>query len=142
LPDTTTSSVCKKIMGLREQGGVMALGRVLTLVVVTNSGLEEEAVEAANEPSREHPSRIIVLPNEPDPQAAALDQASSTSVLAAEIEGAPDSPNPLLMAAWLNIALDVPVAIVPGTAGTGLRRVRLTLPDGTIELLRPGALRR
>ncbi len=48
-------------MSLREQGGVIALGRVLTLVVVTKSGQEEEAIEAANEASREHPCRIIVL---------------------------------------------------------------------------------
>ena len=61
LPDTTTSKVSKKIMALREQGGVIALGRVLTLVVVTRSGLEEEAIAAANEASREHPCRIIVL---------------------------------------------------------------------------------
>ena len=61
LPDTTTSKISKKIMALREQGGVIALGRVLTLVVLTRSGLEEEAIEAANEASREHPCRIIVL---------------------------------------------------------------------------------
>ena len=73
-----------------------------------------------------------------DQLAAALDQTSSTSVLAAKVEGAPDSPSPRLMAAWLNTALDVPVTIVPGTPGTGLRRVRLTLPDGDIQLFRPG----
>src|SRR3990170_5456431 len=61
LPNTTTSKISKKIMALREQGGVIALGRVLILVVVTKSGLEEEAIEAANEASREHPCRIIVL---------------------------------------------------------------------------------
>ena len=61
LPDTTTSKISKKIMSLREQGGVIALGRVLTLVVVTKSGQEEEAIEAGNEASREHPCRIIVL---------------------------------------------------------------------------------
>ncbi|WP_427136079.1 glucose-6-phosphate dehydrogenase assembly protein OpcA [Pseudarthrobacter sp. S9] len=61
LPDTTTSKISKKIMALREAGGVIALGRVLTLVVVTKSGLEEEAIDAANEASREHPCRIIVL---------------------------------------------------------------------------------
>ncbi len=61
LPDTTTSKVAKSIVKLREQGGVTALGRVLTLVVVTECGLEEEAIEAANDASREHPCRIIVL---------------------------------------------------------------------------------
>ena len=61
LPNTTTSAVAKKVQSLRAQGGVIALGRVLTLVVITKSGLEEEAIEAANEASREHPCRIIVL---------------------------------------------------------------------------------
>lgn len=61
LPETTTSKITKRIVKMREQGGVTALGRVLTLVVVTTAGLEEEAIEAANDASREHPCRIIVL---------------------------------------------------------------------------------
>lgn len=61
LPNTTTSKISKKLMQLREQGGVIALGRVLTLVVMTSEGTEEEAIEAANKASREHPCRIIVL---------------------------------------------------------------------------------
>lgn len=40
---------------------VRAFARVLTLVVVTKAGLEEEAIEAANDASAEHPCRIIVL---------------------------------------------------------------------------------
>lgn len=61
LPDTTTSKITKRIVKLREQGGVVTLGRVLTLVVITRSGFEEEAITAANLASREHPCRIIVL---------------------------------------------------------------------------------
>ena len=61
LPNTTTSKVAKKVMNLRETGGVVALSRVLTLVVVTQSGFEEEAIAAANLASREHPCRIIVV---------------------------------------------------------------------------------
>lgn len=61
LPDTTTSKITKEIVKMREQGGVVALGRVLTLVVITKSGLEEDAIAAANLASREHPCRIIVL---------------------------------------------------------------------------------
>ncbi|WP_218711628.1 glucose-6-phosphate dehydrogenase assembly protein OpcA [Arthrobacter sp. BF1] len=61
LPDTTTSKITKRIVKMREQGGVVALGRVLTLVVITKRGREEEAIEAANLASREHPCRIIVL---------------------------------------------------------------------------------
>ena len=61
LKDTTTSKVSKEIVAMREKGGVVALGRVLTLVVVTSLGYEEEAILAANAASREHPCRIIAL---------------------------------------------------------------------------------
>ena len=61
LPNTTTSKISKEITNMRHRGGVVALGRVLTLVVITKHGYEEEAIEAANEASREHPCRIIVL---------------------------------------------------------------------------------
>ena len=63
LPDTTTSKVSKEIVAMREKGGVVTLGRVLTLVVDTQPGFVEEAIAAANEASREHPCRIIVLAN-------------------------------------------------------------------------------
>ena len=61
LPGTTTSQVSKTLVTLREEGGAVALGRVLTLVIATNGGEEEAAIEAANEASREHPMRVIVL---------------------------------------------------------------------------------
>lgn len=62
LPSSTTSAVNKKIVELRESGGVLALGRVLTLVIVTDDGGSiEGAIEAANAASREHPCRVIVL---------------------------------------------------------------------------------
>ncbi|MFC5501626.1 glucose-6-phosphate dehydrogenase assembly protein OpcA [Lysinimonas soli] len=61
LPDTTTSAVSKALVKIREEGGAVALGRVLTLVIATPLGEEEEAIEAANDASREHPMRVIVL---------------------------------------------------------------------------------
>ncbi|MER7437853.1 glucose-6-phosphate dehydrogenase assembly protein OpcA [Pseudonocardia alni] len=62
LPSSTTSAVNRKLVELRESGGVFALGRVLTLVVVTDDGPElERAIDAANAASREHPCRVIVL---------------------------------------------------------------------------------
>ena len=76
LPDTTTSAVSKALVKLREEGGAVALGRVLTLVIAAPLGEEEEAIEAANDASREHPMRVIVLSHrsEPDPaEAARLD---------------------------------------------------------------------
>src|SRR5215213_8911576 len=60
LPDTTTSQVSKSLVKIREEGGVVALGRVLTLVIATSPGAEEEAIEAANDASREHPMRVVV----------------------------------------------------------------------------------
>jgi glucose-6-phosphate dehydrogenase assembly protein OpcA len=62
LPSSTTSAVNKKLVELRESGGVLALGRVLTLVIVTDDGSAiEQAIEAGNSASREHPCRVIVL---------------------------------------------------------------------------------
>ena len=61
LPNTTVSKVSKALVQLREEGGVVALGRVLTLIIQTKFSGIEDAVKAANESSREHPCRIIVL---------------------------------------------------------------------------------
>ncbi|MFE2751297.1 glucose-6-phosphate dehydrogenase assembly protein OpcA [Actinosynnema sp. NPDC059335] len=62
LPSTTTSQVNSKLVQLREEGGAVTLGRVLTLVIVTDDGTKtEDAVDAANDASREHPCRVIVV---------------------------------------------------------------------------------
>ncbi len=61
LPNTTTSQVSKTLVKIREEGGAVALGRVLTLIISTRLGEEEEAIEAANDASREHPMRVIVV---------------------------------------------------------------------------------
>ena len=61
LENTTISKVSKRIVQIREQGGVVALGRVLTLVIETDFKGIEPAIQAANDASREHPCRIIVL---------------------------------------------------------------------------------
>jgi glucose-6-phosphate dehydrogenase assembly protein OpcA len=66
LPDTTTSAISKALVKIREENGVVALGRVLTLVIATPLGEEEEAIEAANDASREHPMRVIVLSKRAD----------------------------------------------------------------------------
>ena len=39
-----------------------------------------------------------------------LDQPPYTPVIAAEVRGAADSPSTVLLAAWLRLMLDVPVA--------------------------------
>ena len=62
LPDTTTNEINKRITALREEGGAITLGRVLTLVVAPDRAeILEDAIEAAVSASREHPCRIIVV---------------------------------------------------------------------------------
>ncbi len=61
LPDTTVSKISRALVSVREEGGAVALGRVLTLIILTREGAMEEVIEAANDASREHPMRVIVL---------------------------------------------------------------------------------
>jgi len=64
LPNTTTSQISRELVTIREEGGAVALGRVLTLLVQTKFSGIEEAILAANEASRAHPCRIVVLADE------------------------------------------------------------------------------
>ncbi len=64
LSNTTTSLISRELVTIREEGGAVALGRVLTLLVQTKFSGIEEAILAANEASRAHPCRIIVLADE------------------------------------------------------------------------------
>jgi len=74
LPSTTTSQVNAKLVQMRQDGGAVTLGRVLTLVIVTDDGSKtEEAIEAANDASREHPCRVIVVARGAKKAAARLD---------------------------------------------------------------------
>lgn len=253
LPDTTTAKVSRHLIKIREEGGAVALGRVLTLVISTAPGEEEDAIAAANEASREHPMRVIVLsippetanishrldaeirvggdagasevivlraygevgsdqrglitglllpdtpivvwwpgtmPHDvsatdigrmaqcritdvssmPEPEAAlrersetyapgdadfawtrvtqwrtqlaaALDQPPYEPVTAARIRMAGDSPSGLLLAAWLRLALGVPVELVITSSQEpdgSIREVVLTRPSGDISLKRHG----
>jgi glucose-6-phosphate dehydrogenase assembly protein OpcA len=61
MPDTTTNAVGKRLDSLRDEGGAVALGRVLTLVVLASEADVETAIDAANHASHEHPCRVIVV---------------------------------------------------------------------------------
>jgi glucose-6-phosphate dehydrogenase assembly protein OpcA len=62
LPSTTTAAVNHALIDVRERGGAVALGRVLTLVIITDdSDQVEQSIEAANEASKEHPCRVLVV---------------------------------------------------------------------------------
>ncbi len=70
LPNTTVSAISKTLVRLRDEGGAVALGRVLTLVISTDPATEESAIDAANAASREHPMRVIVLSHQPGAESA------------------------------------------------------------------------
>ena len=250
IPDTTVSQVAKRLENVREEGGAVALGRVLTLIITARNGVAEAAIDAANDASREHPMRVIVLttgdgdarldaqirvggdagasevvvlraygeaasneeslvtglllpdapvvawwPDEapaeaatspigriaqrritdaattPDVRdrlsllarthapgdtdlawtrlthwreqlAAVLDQPPFEPVTAADVRGAAASPSTALLAAWLRMALDVPVTWSyesPEEWEEGIKSVRLTRASGDILLERPSA---
>lgn len=65
LPNTTTAKIGKQLQDLRETGGVVALGRVLSLLVETNAQDLEKSIAIANGASKLHPSRIIVISRDP-----------------------------------------------------------------------------
>jgi glucose-6-phosphate dehydrogenase assembly protein OpcA len=73
LPNTTASAVSKTLVRIRDEAGAVALGRVLTLIISSELGDEEGVIVAANEASREHPMRIIVVSTDADAELARLD---------------------------------------------------------------------
>lgn len=252
LPETTVAKVSRELVAIRSEGGAVALGRVLTLVISTAEDTAEEAIRAANDASREHPMRVLVVVHEPggitapprldaqlrvggeagasevvvlrvagpagadeeslitglllpdapvvawwpgartpdvvgasplgriaqrritdasaqqDPQraldhlaatyrpgdsdfawtrltlwravlAAALDQPPYDPIEAVEVTGAADSPSTELLAAWLRLALAVPVSVVlsdRSTGSSGIHGVKLFRASGTLHLER------
>jgi len=76
LPDTTVSAISKALVTIREDGGAVALGRVLTLIVSTTPEKMEDAIAAANDASSEHPMRVIVVAAPDGDDSAAGGEAS------------------------------------------------------------------
>ncbi|ARC56870.1 hypothetical protein AS850_07240 [Frondihabitans sp. 762G35] len=123
LPDSTISRVSKALVKIREEGGVVALGRVLTLVISTNLGHEEEAIEAANEASREHPMRVIVISTDVDGPG----QAEARLDAQIRVGGDAGASEVILLRAYGDIATDEE-GLVTG----------LLLPDAPVVAWWPG----
>ncbi|MEW9551791.1 glucose-6-phosphate dehydrogenase assembly protein OpcA [Nonomuraea sp. NPDC050783] len=73
LSDTTAGKISAQFTHLRHQMGAPAIGMVLTLVVVCEERHQYDALRAATEAAREHPSRIIVLVNREPEEPIRLD---------------------------------------------------------------------
>ncbi|WP_225848479.1 glucose-6-phosphate dehydrogenase assembly protein OpcA [Streptomyces sp. HPF1205] len=65
LTDTTSSKINTGLIQARRAIGTPAVGMVLTLVIVTDEGSAYDALKAATEASKEHPSRILVVIKRP-----------------------------------------------------------------------------
>jgi glucose-6-phosphate dehydrogenase assembly protein OpcA len=61
LPATSSATVARSLVDLRSEHGAVALGRVLTLVVLANGADVDEVVDAATHASHEHPLRVVVV---------------------------------------------------------------------------------
>jgi glucose-6-phosphate dehydrogenase assembly protein OpcA len=123
LPDTTTAGVSKALVKIRDEGGAVALGRVLTLVIATRLGEEEEAIEAANDASREHPMRVIVV-STPEKHPPASDSRLDAQI---RVGGDAGASEVILLKAYGDTASD-PEGIVTG----------LLLPDAPVVVWWPG----
>src|SRR5690606_15572470 len=72
--------------------------------------------------------------------AAVLDQPPYEPITAVQVHGSSDSPSTLLLSAWLQLQLKVPVEYeltLPGAAPVGIHSVKLVRQSGDISLERP-----
>ncbi|GAA1884929.1 glucose-6-phosphate dehydrogenase assembly protein OpcA [Streptantibioticus ferralitis] len=65
LTNTTSSKINAGLIEARRAIGTPAVGMVLTLVIVTDEGNAYDALKAAGDASREHPSRTLVVIKRP-----------------------------------------------------------------------------
>src|SRR5271167_3954169 len=61
LTDTTASAIQEALAQARRLLGGPASGMVLTLIIVTDESAQYDAVRAASEAGREHPSRVLAV---------------------------------------------------------------------------------
>jgi glucose-6-phosphate dehydrogenase assembly protein OpcA len=127
LPNTTTNAINHRLVDVRNDGGAIALGRVLTLVLVTDEFTVDDAIAVANEASHEHPCRVVVIAKGNKRGASRLDasirvggDAGAGEVIVMRLYGPladhgqsvvvplllPDAP---IVVWWPGVAPDVPV---------------------------------
>jgi glucose-6-phosphate dehydrogenase assembly protein OpcA len=73
LTGTTSSEIASALLRARRNAGSPAMGMVGTIVVVVDESSHHDAMKAANEAGREHPSRVLVAILRPGRGAGGLD---------------------------------------------------------------------
>ncbi|MFI6676989.1 glucose-6-phosphate dehydrogenase assembly protein OpcA [Kribbella sp. NPDC050470] len=73
LTGTTSSEIASALLKARRNAGSPAMGMVGTIVVVVDEASHHDAMKAANEAGREHPSRVLVAILRPGRGASGLD---------------------------------------------------------------------
>ena len=73
LTDTTAAAIAAALVQARLSAGVPAVGMVMTLVIVTDEREHYDALRAALDAAREHPSRILVTILRPGKMKTRLD---------------------------------------------------------------------
>lgn len=73
LTDTTSSEIASALLKARRNAGSPAMGMVGTIVVVVDEASHHDAMKAANEAGREHPSRVLTAILRPGRGAPGLD---------------------------------------------------------------------
>lgn len=116
LEDTSAARIAAQLVQLREDGGVSALGRVLTLIIMTEDSDFEDAINAANSASREHPCRVIVVDSQGGGQGVGLDaeirvggDAGASEVVVLHPRGPHRHPTDTLVSALL--LPDAPIVV-------------------------------
>jgi glucose-6-phosphate dehydrogenase assembly protein OpcA len=89
MPNTETDRIARKIEELHQERGEAGNDRVLTLIISTEERELEEALEAANGASREHPCRVIAVVNDEHPNGIITAQAGQAK--ASDGASAPDA---------------------------------------------------
>ncbi|TDU84113.1 glucose-6-phosphate dehydrogenase assembly protein OpcA [Kribbella voronezhensis] len=73
LTSTTSAEIASALLRARRNAGSPAMGMVGTIVVVVDEASHHDAMKAANEAGREHPSRVLVAILRPGRGAGGLD---------------------------------------------------------------------
>jgi glucose-6-phosphate dehydrogenase assembly protein OpcA len=119
LTGTTSSEIASALLRARRNAGSPAMGMVGTIVVVVDEASHHDAMKAANEAGKEHPSRVLV---------AILRPGRGTSGLDAEVRVGEGIPGEAVLLRLHGELAKVPESVV----------LPLLLPDSPVVVWWPG----